>query len=120
MPIHLLKRDVPTRSIAITSEEHTLIFSHSHAATQKEKASVSSSRCAVEIQPNEDADLDHYHKLTNAPILGTLGLVTLNGDVFVCVVNSSRKTASVRAGETVERIASVGFRESWLSTTSAG
>jgi endonuclease/exonuclease/phosphatase family metal-dependent hydrolase len=38
-----------------------------------------------------------------------LGLITVNSDVFLVVVNGASKVATVRPGETVQRIHSVGF-----------
>lgn len=52
--------------------------------------------------------MQDYRRLS-AAVQGTLGLVTLNGDVFLCVVNGSRKVATVRPGETIQVIWSVEF-----------
>lgn len=52
--------------------------------------------------------MQDYRRLSST-VQGTLGLVTLNGDVFLCVVNGSRKVASVRPGETIQVILSVEF-----------
>ena len=49
------------------------------------------------------------------PVLGTLGLITVNNDVFLCVVSGSVKVATVRPGETVQRIHTVEFREDTLA-----
>ena len=40
---------------------------------------------------------------------GTLGLITIEKDVFICVVTGASKVAQVRPGETVERIYGVEF-----------
>lgn len=50
-----------------------------------------------------------YRTLSSLSIQGTLGLVTVNGDVFLCVVNSSKKAAEVRPGERVNKIMGVDF-----------
>lgn len=55
----------------------------------------------------ESVDLQGYRPLGAGK--GTLGLVTLNEDLFVCVVTSSSQAATVRPGETVSKIDSVGF-----------
>lgn len=52
--------------------------------------------------------MQDYRRLSST-VQGTLGLVTLNGDVFLCVVNSSRRVATVRPGETIQVIQSVEF-----------
>ena len=65
----------------------------------------------VEIQPKQNAELENYRQLTAQPILGTLGLLALGKDVFICVVRSARKVAVVRPEETIEKILSVQFCE---------
>jgi hypothetical protein len=47
--------------------------------------------------------------LTPRPIFGTLGLIAVSGDVFLSVVTHATRAATIRTGETVERIASVAF-----------
>ncbi|TKA68704.1 hypothetical protein B0A49_05409 [Cryomyces minteri] len=63
----------------------------------------------VEFSKLDAADLDEYRSLSSLSVLGTLGLITINNDVFLCVVNGAVKTATVRPGETVQRIYSVEF-----------
>lgn len=53
--------------------------------------------------------MSEYRSLTSLNIQGTLGLVTINNDVFLCVVTSSAKAATVRSGENIQRINSVDF-----------
>ena len=50
-----------------------------------------------------------YRSLPSLDIKGTLGLITINNDVFLCVVNHSKKVATVRPGETIQQILSVEF-----------
>ena len=50
-----------------------------------------------------------YRSLTSLDIKGTLGLITIDGDVFLCVVNHSKRAATVRPGETIQQILSVEF-----------
>jgi len=40
-----------------------------------------------------------------------LGLITLNNDVFLCVITGSEEVATVRPGETVQKIFAVEFCE---------
>lgn len=56
--------------------------------------------------------MEGYRTLSSRSIHGTLGLITVQGDVYLCVVSVSEKVASVRAGETVQRIKAVEFRTS--------
>jgi hypothetical protein len=52
-------------------------------------------------------DLQDYRLLGEAQ--GTLGLITLNKDVFLCVVTTSSRAATVKPGETILRIDNVEF-----------
>jgi synaptojanin len=53
--------------------------------------------------------MSEYRTLSIYRVLGTLGLVTIGGDVFICVVNNSSTVATVRPGENVQRISGVEF-----------
>lgn len=55
-------------------------------------------------------DLQDYRPISH-PCKGTLGLITLGGDVFICLVNGSSHVATVRPGERVEKIHTVSFRK---------
>jgi hypothetical protein len=63
----------------------------------------------VEFLPWERADMEDYRSLSSLKAFGTLGLVTLGGDVFLCVVNGATRVATVRPGEDVQRILGVEF-----------
>jgi hypothetical protein len=63
----------------------------------------------VEFADLEGVDISDYRTLGPVPIHGTLGLITISGDVFLCVVTGATKVASVRPGETVEKIFAVEF-----------
>lgn len=65
----------------------------------------------VEFSTVEELDLSEYRALNMVNAHGTLGLITVNGDIFLVVVNGASKVATVRPGETVQRIHSVGFCE---------
>ncbi|KAJ5328982.1 hypothetical protein N7452_009372 [Penicillium brevicompactum] len=99
--LRVLCRDQPQRTIALVSSDHALVFHHTATDTKD------SPRCQVEFSDLESVDLQGYQPLGAGQ--GTLGLVTLNEDVFVCVVTSSSQAAIVRPGETVSRIDSVAF-----------
>jgi synaptojanin len=120
----LLIREYPHRAIAIVSDNHALIFRYSpttsEAIADGSLASVPSARsraagdalvfkCMVEFSPITKDLLADYRPLTARPIFGTLGLISINQDVFICVVTQATRVASLRPGETVERIANVGF-----------
>ncbi|KAJ9157486.1 SacI domain and endonuclease/exonuclease/phosphatase [Pleurostoma richardsiae] len=118
----LLIREYPHRAIAIVSQSHALIFRHSHTtgeaiangsltsvSSARPRADSASSKCMVEFTPATKKLLADYRPLTARPIYGTLGLILVNGDVFLCVITHASRVATLRPGETVERILSVEF-----------
>lgn len=125
MSIRVLLREYPHRSIALVTPSHALIFRHSpttnDAIANGSLVSVNSSqgrtsidgasapRCMVEFADVASLDLSDYRTLNPLPIHGTLGLITINSDVFLCVVTGASKVASVRPGESVEKIFGVEF-----------
>ncbi|KAI5358955.1 Putative SAC domain, endonuclease/exonuclease/phosphatase [Septoria linicola] len=117
MSIRVFLRDGPQRAIALATDSHVLIFRHSPSTTGQQtkfgsSTSISESgtpRCIVEFSPWGEQDMNGYRTLSSLSIQGTLGLVTIDGDVFLCVVNGSSKVAEVRPGERVNRILAVEF-----------
>ncbi len=119
----LLIREYPHRTIAIATESHALIFRYSsttaEAIANGSLASVASarprggdggvSRCIVEFTPASQKLLDDFRPLTPRPIYGTLGLMSIGGNVFLCVITQASRVAMLRPGETVERILAVEF-----------
>ena len=122
---HVLIREYPHRAIAIASSTHALILRHSQttreaiangsltsvASARPRAASLdnASSKCMVEFSSMSDRLLADYRPLTPRPIYGTLGLISVGKDVFLCVITQASRVATVRPGETVERIESVQF-----------
>ncbi|KAH7363870.1 SacI homology domain-containing protein [Rhexocercosporidium sp. MPI-PUGE-AT-0058] len=124
MSIRVLLREYPHRSIALVTPSHALIFRHSpttnDAIANGTLVSVQATgrisidganapRCMVEFADVSSVDLGEYRTLSPLPIHGTLGLITINNDVFLCVVTGATKVALVRPGETVEKIFGVEF-----------
>ncbi|KAF7194949.1 Inositol-1,4,5-trisphosphate 5-phosphatase 1 [Pseudocercospora fuligena] len=116
MSIRVFLRDQPQRAIALATDTHVLIFKHSPTTTVAGKSGSTTSvgeggtpRCIVEFSPWEGQDMTGYRTLSSMSIQGTLGMVTINGDVFLCVVNGSTRVATVRPGETIQKILSVEF-----------
>jgi synaptojanin len=123
----LLIRDHPHRAIAIVSSTHALILRHSstisEAVATGSLASVSSARprtngtgadtaaskCIVEFSPATREVLHEYRPLIHRPVYGTLGLISVGRDVFLCVITHAKRMANLRPGETVERIDNVQF-----------
>ncbi|KAI1734417.1 SacI homology domain-containing protein [Xylaria scruposa] len=122
----LLIRDYPHRAIAIVTNSHALIFRHSpttsEAVADGSLASVvpsrarggsagepTASKCMVEFSPASRGLLSDFRPLIPRPIYGTLGLVSIDRDVFLCVITHASRVATLRPGETVEKIVSVEF-----------
>ena len=63
----------------------------------------------VEFADVSSVDLSDYRTLSPLPVHGTLGLITIANDVFLCLVTGASKVATVRPGETVEKIHGVEF-----------
>ena len=101
--LRVLCQDYPQRKIALVASDNVLIFYHSVASTDIRHPP----RCQVVFSGISAVDLGAYRSLGAG--YGTLGLITLNEDVFVCVVSSSSHAATVRPGETVSRIDTVDF-----------
>jgi synaptojanin len=120
----LLIRDYPHRAIAIATSTHALILKYSpttneaiHDGTLASVPSARSrpggdapiSKCMVEFAPISDQLLHEFRPLTPRSVFGTLGLISINEDVFLCVVTHAKRVATLRPGETVERIITVDF-----------
>lgn len=122
MPIRVLLKDHPHRTLALTSDDYALVFRHTHSADQGYSSSSTSltvqssnrhlgqnlsPRCMVEFTTCASLDFMGYRTLGSAQ--GTLGLITLNSDVFLCTVTSASQVATPRPGETVQKIQFVDF-----------
>lgn len=112
MSLRLLLREHPNRSIALTTESHALIFRHSTASDLSVHGTYKSSphRCMVEFSSLTSVNLADYRTLTTLGVHGTLGLINIETDIFLCVISGAARVATVRPGETVQRITSVEFR----------
>ncbi|KIV94533.1 hypothetical protein PV10_02289 [Exophiala mesophila] len=121
MSFKVLIHDYPHRTLALATEDHVLVFRHAHTqpetslriGSQTSLSSVGGSRhnltprCMVEFSEKSALDLSHFHPVASAK--GTLGVITLNNDVFLCVITGAEEVATVRPGETVQKIYSVDF-----------
>lgn len=101
--LRVLCRDHPQRTIALLASDHVLVFHY----TAVESTVKSASRCQVEFLDVSSVDLGDFRRLGAG--FGTLGLITLDEDVFVCVVTGSSQAATVRPGEAVSKIDNVDF-----------
>ncbi|EXJ96369.1 hypothetical protein A1O1_01495 [Capronia coronata CBS 617.96] len=121
MSTRVLIHDYPHRTLALATDEHVLVFRHTHSPPPESvKASSSANlptpnanrwnftpRCMVEFGERSFIDLSQFHTVATAK--GALGMITLNNDVFLCVITGSEIVATVRPGETVHKIFAVEF-----------
>lgn len=120
MVLKVFVHDRPHRTLALVTDDHALIFRHTYSGTEQGIGTSVSSlnaptggrqgsppRCLVEFSPRSSLDLKSYRSLATAK--GTVGLITLNNDVFICVITGSAEVATVRPGETVQNIFAVEF-----------
>lgn len=107
--LHILCRDFPRRTIALTTSEYALVFQHASvdqvAGTKYHYSNAT--RCLVEFSSVSHIETSSYRLLGYG--YGTLGLITLGEDVFLCVITGFSQAAMVRPGETVSRIDNVDF-----------
>ena len=122
MSVKVLLQDGLHRTLALSTNDAVLVFRHSHSTagsvSQDDLSAITASgnlskstappQCMVEFGPRESLDLSEYRTVGSGH--GTLGLITLNNDVFICVVTGSTQVANVRPGETVQKIHAVEFR----------
>ena len=124
MSIRVLLREHPNRAIALVTNSHALIFRYIASPDEPSQAASSMSlpssrppqeataaRCVVEFAGLDSIDTRDYRSLSSShrTVHGTLGLITIERDVFICVITGAAKVAQVRPGETVERIHGVEF-----------
>lgn len=120
MSVRVLIRDFPHRTIALTTGDRALVFRHSSSAEPGNRSAPLpfpsgnqqnvAPRCLVEFVPRSSIDEINYRAVSKT--LGTLGLITLGEDVFLCTVTLASEVATIRPGETVQRIQGVEFRVS--------
>jgi hypothetical protein len=126
--IEILIKHNPHRSFALKTATHVLILRHLPSSTdlndygsQPSNNGSATPRCMVEFTSVEAADLEGYQSLRgqalNWKVHGTLGLITIEDDIFLCVVSGvTARPITVRPGETVRKIESVDFRTYILQT----
>lgn len=122
----VLLQEKPHRAIALATATHVLVFKHSsssssqlqgnqsstslHSVAPTNTGSASGAKVIFELHPAGQFDATEY-KTVSYSVHGTLGLISIDRDVFLCVVSGTTKVATVRPGETIQRILSVDFRE---------
>lgn len=117
MSLRLLLREVPSRAFALVTETHALVFRHSQAGSSIDDggngtvAKPGSSKGMVEFAALNDVDLSGFRVVRSSGIHGTLGLVNINADVFLCLITGAVRVATIRPQETVHKILAVEFRQ---------
>ncbi|KAF3899062.1 SAC domain-containing protein [Trichophyton interdigitale] len=110
MAVRVLCKDAPDRTVVLVANGYALTMRH-HQSSEEVSGNVqvlSIPKCIVEFTTADSIPLAEYRTLGTG--LGTLGLIALAaGEVFICIVNQATNVASVRPGETVQRIDSVDF-----------
>lgn len=48
----------------------------------------------VEFTPHEDVDLTDYRVIRTSGVHGTLGLININADVFLCIISGAVRVAT--------------------------
>ena len=110
MALQVLRRDQPSRAIALVSDTHALIFRPSHVGIVRNGPSTAlPPQSMVEFAPVESLDLSGYRPARYSKAVGTLGLINIGTDIFICTITSAFEAANVRPGERVLRIGTVGF-----------
>ncbi|KAI0700745.1 inositol polyphosphate phosphatase [Cytidiella melzeri] len=71
------------------------------------------SQAVVEFLPRHEVDLSNAAKVTNRIIKGSLGLISIAGDIFLAVITSATEVGNIRPSggrsESVAKIHEVGF-----------
>lgn len=113
MSLRLLLHESHQRALAVVSDSHALVFRHSTTSIDGQpnglNGKASSPRCMVEFAALDDVDLNGFRELHTATVHGTLGLININTDIFLCVISGATRVATIRPGETVQRILAVEF-----------
>ncbi|EAW11782.1 SacI domain and endonuclease/exonuclease/phosphatase family protein [Aspergillus clavatus NRRL 1] len=99
----------PQRTLALSTAQFTLLLKASPAPGDTGSKALDNGdiRCLVEFSRSSSVDMTSYRHLGHG--YGTLGLITLSEDVFLCVVTGASKAATIRPGENIWRIESVDF-----------
>jgi hypothetical protein len=88
-----------------------LIFRYDELANGQNASNLNSPRCMVEFSSVQSQSIrpEAFKSLIGSRVLGTLGLINIDADIFICVITKATTVATVRPGETVQRIVSVDF-----------
>lgn len=113
MSLRIFLRDNP-RVLLLASGSHALTFRHNPSGFDGVSEdvihnSLSVPKCAVEFVTLESLDLSSYRSVKSSGMHGTLGLINIDADIYLCVISAAVKVATVRPNENVQKILSVDF-----------
>ncbi|CAI1714255.1 hypothetical protein SEUBUCD646_0N02130 [Saccharomyces eubayanus] len=91
------------RSIAIVSESYGLVFRPIGDKISRK------STCAVEFIPKADLSSHGFQRLSSHEIFGFIGLIELEGLIFIATITGKSKTAQPIPNKTVNKIYAVDF-----------
>ena len=109
-----LQQDLP-RTIVLATEQHALVFRHDASDLYRSRDAHATERhsatpqCIVEFVTLSSFDLSTFRQIRISGAHGTLGLISINADIYLCVISGADRVATVRPGEAVQRILSVEF-----------
>ena len=101
MSLRVLLREQPSRALAVLTDSHALIFRHCLSGNSADPGSnnetstrSSAAKCMVEFTAHDEIELGDYHVLRASGVYGTLGLISINTDVFLCVISGAVRVAT--------------------------
>lgn len=99
----ILLSQKPQRRIAIVSESFALILKSVGTDPSHRP------RCAIELVPKSDLKNQDFKRLSGHDIQGFIGLIEIEGLIFVGTITGKSKVAQPIPGETVNKIYAVDF-----------
>ena len=106
MSLRVLVQGTHKRSIAVTTETHALIF---RCDPQNDLTTPQPPRCIAEFSSLANVDLMDYRALRGIGVHGIFGLIAIKSEIYLCVISSAVRVATVRPFETVQKILAVEF-----------
>lgn len=112
MSLRIFLQENP-RVLLLASGSHALTFRHNPSgfdgASEGLNYNSSVPKCVIEFATLKSLDLSSYRLINPSGIHGTLGLINIDADIYLCVITAAVKVATVRPGENVQKILSVDF-----------
>ncbi|QLL32812.1 hypothetical protein HG536_0D03340 [Torulaspora globosa] len=99
----ILLSQKPQRRIAIVSQSYALILKSVGEDVSNRP------RCAIELVPKNDLNNQGFKRLSNHEIHGFIGLIEIEGLIFVGTITGKSKVAQPIPGETANKIFAVDF-----------